>query len=85
MKLLIEFFKIIRRLLKSVGKREKKISRLINFFNWYSRKDKYNLDFKDEILKKYVLEDFLEKLRKLTPNQTLNTNYKHFPFSKKKD
>ena len=52
MKLLIEFFKIIRRLLKSVGKKEKKISRLINFFNWYSRKDKYTLDFKDEILKK---------------------------------
>ena len=46
---------------------------------------KLALSIKDETLKKYVLEDFLEKLRKLTPNQTLNTNYKHFQFSKKKD
>ena len=67
MKLLIEFFKIIRRLLKSVGKKEKKISRLINFFNWYSRKDKYNLDFKDEILKKDKGKEILYilKLKKM--------------------
>ena len=46
---------------------------------------KLALSIQDETLKKYVLEDFLEKLRKLTPNQTLNKNYKYFPFSKKKD
>ena len=46
---------------------------------------KLAFSIQDEILKKYVLEDFLEKLKKLTPNQTLNKNYKYFPFSKKKD
>ncbi|GIR64138.1 MAG: hypothetical protein CM15mP68_8040 [Pseudomonadota bacterium] len=46
---------------------------------------KLALSIQDETLKKYVLEDFLEKLRKLTPNQTLNKNYKYFSFSKKKD
>ena len=46
---------------------------------------KLALSIQDETLKKYVLEDFLEKLRKLTPNQTLNKNYKYFTFSKKKD
>ena len=39
---------------------------------------KLALSIQDETLKKYVLEDFLEKLRKLTPNQTLNKNYKYF-------
>ena len=46
---------------------------------------KLALSIRDETLKKYILEDFLEKLRKLTPNQTLNKNDKYFPFSKKKD
>ena len=40
---------------------------------------------KDEILKKYVLEDFLEKIKKLTPNQTSRQNYKYFPFKKKEN
>ena len=39
----------------------------------------------DETLKKYVLEDFLEKIKKLTPIQTSRQNYKYFPFKKKKD
>ena len=46
---------------------------------------KLALSIRDETLKKYILEDFLEKLRKLTPNQTLHKNDKYFPFSKKKD
>ena len=40
---------------------------------------------KDETLKKYVLEDFLEKLRNLTPIQNtrrVNYNYKNFKQSK---
>ena len=45
---------------------------------------KLALSIQDETLKKYVLEDFLEKLRNLTPNQTLNKNYKYFPFKKKR-
>jgi DNA primase len=39
----------------------------------------------DETLKKYVLEDFLEKIKKLTPIQTSNKNYKFTPYKKKKD
>ncbi len=39
----------------------------------------------DETLKKYVLEDFLEKIKKLTPNQTLKQNYNYFTFKKKRD
>ena len=39
----------------------------------------------DETLKKYVLEDFLEKIKKLTPIQTSSKNYKFTPYKKKKD
>ena len=39
----------------------------------------------DETLKKYVLEDFLEKIKKLTPIQTSNRNFRYSPFKKKKD
>ncbi len=39
----------------------------------------------DEILKKYVLEDFLEKIKKLTPNQSFKKNDKYFSFKAKKD
>ena len=39
----------------------------------------------DEILKKYVLEDFLEKIKKLTPIQTSRKNYKFTPYKNKKD
>ena len=39
----------------------------------------------DETLKKYVLEDFLEKLKKLTPIQSSRRNYKYTPYIKKKD
>ena len=46
---------------------------------------KLSYSIKDEILKKYVLEDFLEKIKKLTPNQTSRQNYKYAPFKKTKD
>ncbi len=39
----------------------------------------------DETLKKYVLEDFLEKIKKLTPIQSLRRDYKFMPYKKKKD
>jgi DNA primase len=39
----------------------------------------------DETLKKYVLEDFLEKIKKLTPIQTSKQNLRYSPFKKKKD
>ena len=39
----------------------------------------------DETLKKYVLEDFLEKLKKLTPIQSSRQNYNFSPYKKKKD
>ena len=40
---------------------------------------------KDEILKKYVLEDFLEKIKKLTPIQSSRRDYKYFSNKKQKD
>ena len=39
----------------------------------------------DETLKKYVLEDFLEKIKKLTPLQSSKRNYKYSPYKKKQD
>ena len=39
----------------------------------------------DETLKKYVLEDFLEKIKKLTPIQTSRQNYKFQKYNKTKD
>ena len=39
----------------------------------------------DETLKKYVLEDFLEKIKKLTPIQSLKKNYKNLFYQKKKN
>ena len=38
---------------------------------------------KDETLKKYVLEDFLEKIKKLTPIQSSRKDYKYSLFKKK--
>ena len=41
---------------------------------------------KDETLKKYVLEDFLEKIKKLTPIQNTRQSYQQFQkYSKKQD
>ncbi len=39
----------------------------------------------DETLKKYVLEDFLEKLRKLTPIQSSKQNYRFTKYKKNND
>ena len=39
----------------------------------------------DETLKKYVLEDFLEKIKKLTPLQSSRRDYKNYSYKKKKD
>ena len=39
----------------------------------------------DETLKKYVLEDFLEKIKKLTPILSSKRDYKYSPYKKKKD
>ena len=46
---------------------------------------KLSYSIQDETLKKYVLEDFLEKIKKLTPIQSSRYNQKYFPFKKKKD
>ncbi len=46
---------------------------------------KLSYTIQDETLKKYVLEDFLEKIKKLTPIQSSKQNYKYSPFKKKKD
>ena len=46
---------------------------------------KLSYSIQDETLKKYVLEDFLEKIKKLTPNQNLRNNYKYSAFQKNKN
>ncbi len=46
---------------------------------------KLSYSIKDETLKKYVLESFLEKLNKLTPIQTSSQNYKYYQSRKKKN
>ena len=46
---------------------------------------KLSYSIQDETLKKYVLEDFLEKIKKLTPNQNLKQNYKYSAFKKDKN
>ena len=46
---------------------------------------KLSYSIHDETLKKYVLEDFLEKIKKLTPIQSSNQNNKFSFFKKKKD
>ena len=43
---------------------------------------KLTYSIKDEILKKYVLEDFLEKLKKLTPLQANRQKFSYSKFSK---
>ena len=46
---------------------------------------KLSYSIQDATLKKYVLEDFLEKIKKLTPIQTSKQNYNYVKFNKKKD
>ena len=46
---------------------------------------KLSYSIKDETLRKYVLEDFLEKIKQLTPIQNLEQRNKYFPFIKKKN
>jgi hypothetical protein len=48
MKIFIKIFEIIRRLYKSIGKKEKKILRLINYLNWKNRNDNFDLNFNQE-------------------------------------
>ena len=46
---------------------------------------KLSYSIHDEILKKYVLEDFLEKIKKLTPKQTSKKNYNYKKYNNKKN
>ena len=55
-----------------ISKFEKEIKRL-------------SYSIQDETLKKYVLEDFLEKIKKLTPIQSSRQNFKYSNFTKKRD
>ncbi len=50
-------------------------------------KDIKNLSYsiRDETLKKYVLEDFLEKIKKLTPIQSSRQDFRFTPYKKKKE
>ena len=53
--------------------------------NFEKEVKKLSYSIQDETLKKYVLEDFLEKIKKLTPIQSSRQNYNYTKFNKKKD
>tara|TARA_B100000963_G_scaffold200305_1_gene174460 strand:- start:1292 stop:2863 length:1572 start_codon:yes stop_codon:yes gene_type:complete len=46
---------------------------------------KLSYSIQDETLKKYVLEDFLERIKNLTPIQSSRREYKFTPYKNKKD
>ena len=46
---------------------------------------KLSYSIKDDTLKKYVLEDFLERIKKLTPIQTSRQNYGYSSYKKKQN
>ena len=46
---------------------------------------KLSYSIQDETLRKYVLEDFLDKIKNLTPIQSSKQNYKYLQYKKKKD
>ena len=46
---------------------------------------KLSYSIQDETLKKYVLEDFLEKIKKLTPIQTFKKNYNYTKYNQNKN
>ena len=66
-----------------LGKIDQKNPYEISKFEKEIKKLSYSI--KDETLKKYVLEDFLEKIKRLTPIQTFNQNFKYSPFKKKRE
>ena len=78
MKIVIKLFEFIRRLLKSIGKKEKIIIRLINYLNWKTRSGNLNLNFDQEKLN-YTRENFISE--NLWPKKILAC----IAFSYKKD
>ena len=57
----------------------------MKFQNSKKKSKKLSYSIQDEILRKYVLEDFLEKIKKLTPIQTSRQNFNFSSFKRKKD
>ena len=66
-----------------IGKTDQNNPYEISKFEKEIKKLTYSIN--DETLKKYVLEDFLEKIKKLTPIQEMRQNYRYSPFKKRKD
>jgi hypothetical protein len=52
MTILIHILKIIRKLFKSLGKKEKKIIRILNYLIWKKRNDNYDLIYRHHLLEK---------------------------------
>ena len=57
----------------------------MKFQNLKKKLKNLSYSIQDETIKKYVLEDFLEKIKKLTPIQSSRHDYKYSPYKKKKD
>ena len=66
-----------------IGKTDQNNPYEISKFEKEIKKLTYSIN--DETLKKYVLEDFLEKIKNLTPIQETRQNYRYSPFKKRKD
>ena len=56
MNLLIKITNVLRRFFKSLGKREKKLIRLITFLNWKTRKDVSKLNFDENKITRTITE-----------------------------
>lgn len=52
MKILILIIKVLRKFLKSIGKKEKKAISIINYLSWKERSDNFDLNFDFEEIKK---------------------------------
>ena len=66
-----------------IGKTDQNNPYEISKFEKEIKKLTYSIN--DETLRKYVLEDFLEKIKNLTPIQETRQNYRYSPFKKRKD
>ncbi len=79
---LLEDKKIIQSFIWNYNLNKINLNNPFEVSNFEKEIKKLTYSIKDEILKKYVLEDFLEKLKKLTPLQANRQKFSYSKFSK---
>ena len=77
--------KIIQSFIYNYSLRKINLNNPFEISNFEKEVKKLIYSIHDETLKKYVLEDFLEKLKNLTPLQTANQKFRYSQFPKKQD